>query len=545
NAHTVVLSTEFVDVTSGSGLVHCAPGCGPEDYEVGHANDIPPLNTLDTKGVFSPESGPFAGMRALKDDPAIIETIKKKGALVAVTPVEHEYPHDWRHHQPVIFRTTKQWFFKVEDMKEEMIAANKEIRWIPDAAFNAFDAWLRNLRDNSISKQRYWGTPIPIWRNVTDEKDYLVIGSAQELEKLSGKKVGDDLHISFVDSIEIQKDGRTYRRIPDILDVWVDAGTASWNCLNFPREKKTFEQLFPATFILEGKDQIRGWFNLLHVASMVALGRISFKNCYMHGFVQDAEGRKMSKSLGNYILPSEVIEKQGADTLRYYMIGGANPAMDLNYNSEDMGIKFRNLNVLWNLYHFLIDFAHHNNIRPSATAPAKSAAPCAEGVEERYILSKLHSTIRKATAAHEAYLLNQAPLIAESLFLELSRTYVQSVREKSASGTDEEKQTILDTLFIVLLENLKLLAPVVPFVTEAIYLNLREAFSLEEESIHLMAWPAAGEGKIDEALEKDMETSKAVIQAVLAAREKAGYGVRWPLQEAIIISTNKETESAV
>ncbi|MBR9700108.1 isoleucine--tRNA ligase [Candidatus Woesearchaeota archaeon] len=532
--HTILLSTEYVDTTAGSGLVHCAPGCGPEDYEIGHRNGIPPFNNLDRKGIFPEEMGKFAGLTAKKDDDKFIQALEESGDLIAKTEIEHEYPHDWRHHQPVIFRTTKQWFFKVEDLKEKMIKANNDITWVPKAAFNAFDSWLKNLRDNSISKQRFWGTPLPIWRNVEDEKDYIVVGSAQELEELSGQKV-DDLHISTVDKIEFEKNGKKYKRIPDILDVWVDAGTVSWNCLDYPQNKEHFDRLFPAEFILEGKDQIRGWFNLLMVASMIALDKPSFKNVYMHGFVQDAKGRKMSKSLGNYILPEEVIDQYGVDTFRYYMIAGANPGVDLNYNFEDMKVRHKNLTVLWNVHNYLLDLAKNYGLNPAKISKVK-----AFGREEQYMFSRLNSTIKKATEAYDQYKLNEVPDLIEQLYLDLSRTYIQLIRDKAALGGKEDKELVVFTIYRCLIEAVKMLATVSPFISEEIFQNLKEAFSLERESIHLSEWPKVMESLINEKLEKEMDVSQNAIQNILAGREKIQRGVRWPLKEVTIVTLNKE-----
>src|SRR3989344_597209 len=291
--HTVVLSEEYVDTSAGTGLVHMAPGCGPEDYEVGHRNDIPPFNTLTEQGIFD-DSIPF------------LAGIKAKGVLIAKTKVEHDYAHCWRCKNPVIFRTTTQWFFKIEDLKGKMRELNKGIKWIPDfAGSRNFDNWLSNLRDNGITRQRYWGTPMPIWR-CNQCKEFVVIGSIDELKKLA-VRIPEDLHKPWIDEVTIKcKCGHKKERIPNILDVWIDAGSASWNCLDFPRRKDLFDKLYPADFILEGIDQIRGWFNLLFVASMIAMDNVSFKSVYMHGFINDAQGRKMSKSLGNYILPQEV-----------------------------------------------------------------------------------------------------------------------------------------------------------------------------------------------------------------------------------------------
>jgi len=538
--HTVLLSTEYVDASAGTGLVHCAPGCGPEDFEVGYKNGIPPFNSLTTNGTFPEGSGKFTGLVAKNDDKKFTEALNEIGALIASTQVEHEYPHDWRNHKPVIFRTTKQWFLKVEDMKDDMIKKNQGIHWVPKAAFNAFDSWLKNLRDNSISKQRYWGTPLPIWRNVDDENDYIVIGSAKELEELSGQKV-DDLHISTVDNIEINKGDKTYRRIPDVLDVWVDAGTTSWTCLDYPQKTEMFDRLYPPEFILEGKDQIRGWFNLLFVASMVSMKKIAYKACYMHGFVNDALGRKMSKSLGNIISPFEVIDKYGADVFRYYSIGGANPGLDLNYNLDDMIVKHRHLSVLWNLHKFLVDYTKQLGVN----IDFKKLDEKNISIEEVYITSKLHSTIKHVTDKFEKYEINETPLLVEELFLELSRTYIQLVREKSALGSEEEKKIVLHTIFKVLYDTLRIFAPIAPIITEKIYQNMKEAFELEHESIHLAGWPKADESKIDKELEHAFEHAKAAIQAILAGREKASLGVRWPIKEAVVVTKDKKVKRAL
>ena len=538
NAYRIVLSKEYVDTSSGSGLVHCAPGCGPEDFDIGKENKIPAFNILNEEGVFPKEMGIFADLTAKKDDNEFVEVLKKKGLLIAETEVEHEYAHCWRCKSPVIFRITKQWFFKIEDLKEKMRELNKNVLWVPNwAGKRQFDSWLENLKDNSITRQRYWGCPVPIWKCNCGK--YEVIGSIKELEQKSGTKAPKDLHIPNIDKITIKCScGQEMKRIPDILDVWVDAGVSSWTCLDYPQKKDIFERLWPADFILEGKDQIRGWFNLLFVASMVSLNEPSYKAVYMHGFINDALGRKMSKSLGNYILPEEVVEKYGADTLRYYMIGAANPGVDLNYNFEDAKLKNKNLMILWNIHNFIIDLCRTNRIKPK-NIKGKI------GIEEKYILSKLNSTIEKVTELFDNYKLNEIPWVIEELFLELSRTYMQLMREKIAVGSKKEKELVASVIYEVLFKTLKLFTPIVPFICEKIYLDLKDEFKLKKDSVSFEQWPKADKKRIDSKLEEQFGIVEPIIQEILAKREKAKLGIRWPLAKVEISLKEKKDVDAV
>ncbi|MBC8500318.1 MAG: isoleucine--tRNA ligase [Nanoarchaeota archaeon] len=536
--HSVVLSKEYVDVSAGTGLVHCAPGCGPEDYEVGRRENIPPFNNLTMKGDFPKEMGKFAGWKARVEDDKFIKVLKEKGCILAVTKVEHDYAHCWRCKNPVIYRTTKQWFFKVEDLKKKMLKLHKKTYWVPEAAFNAFSSWLENLRDNGITRQMYWGTPVPIWQCGKCD-NYEVVDSVAELKKKSGKEP-EDLHIPWIDKLKWKcKCSGEMKRIPDVLDVWIDAGTTSWSCVDFPAKKTLFKKLYPADFILEGKDQIRGWFNLLLVASMIAMGKHSFKSVYMHGFIQDAQGKKMSKSLGNVISPYEVLDKYGADTLRYYTISAAKAGLDMNYNFDDTEVKHRNLFVFWNIQNLIIDMAKVYGIKSNKPNYKRL------NLEDKYILSKLHSTIKRTTEQFDKYYINETPITPEELLLELSRNYIQFVRERSASGAKQDRRNILDCIFEVYLKGLILFAPTSPFITEKIYQNLKKEFGLKEDSIHLFSWPKHDEKLINKSLEKTFELSEKVIGAALSCRDQAGIGVRWPLQELIIDTENKNVKEAM
>ncbi|AJF61934.1 TPA: isoleucine--tRNA ligase [Candidatus Woesearchaeota archaeon] len=543
--HVVVPSTEYVITDYGTGLVHMAPGCGGEDYEVGHREGLPPFNQVNEEGYYDNTMGPFSGLHVKKNNLVFVEDLEKRGAVAAMEDYPHDYAHCWRCKNPILYRTTSQWFFRVEDLIPKMRKLNKEkMYWVPDWAGNRqFDSWLENLRDNGITRQRFWGSPLPVWK-CDSCSHYVVAESRKELKKLGASHIPDDLHKPWIDEVTLPcgKCRGTMHRNPDIMDVWIDAGVDSWASLGYPHDDKLFKKLFPADFITEGKDQIRGWFNLLFVASMLAMEDISFKACYMTGFVNDAMGRKMSKSLGNVISPDEITEKYGADTFRYYSIGATAPGLDLNYNFEDVELKRRNLSILWNLHNFVIDLAKTNGLNPEKL---KSTVLKSAGDEERYILSKLNSAIALVTEKLDNYNLNEIPMITEELYMELSRTYIQLVREKANAGTDEEKEVVLYTVYSVMKSLLILMAPVTPMITEMMYLNMKKEFGLKKESIHLYDWPEADRKLIDKTLEKDMENIKGVIQAVLGARERAQVGTRWPLQEVIIETSDSDVKKAV
>ncbi|MEM2139086.1 MAG: isoleucine--tRNA ligase [Candidatus Woesearchaeota archaeon] len=546
--HVVVLSEEYVTIESGTGLVHMAPGCGPEDYEVGHREGIIPFNEVDESGFYR-NMAVFSDWHAKEDNKKFIEELEKRNAIVYKEDYKHDYAHCWRCRNPVIYRTTTQWFFKVEDLIQKMRKLNKEkIYWVPDwAGNNQFDSWLENLRDNGITRQRYWGSPLPIWK-CEKCNEHLVVESRKELKKYNASHIPDDLHKPWIDEVTIPcpKCKSVMKRYPDIMDVWIDAGVDSWASLGFPHKEELFKRYFPADFITEGKDQIRGWFNLLFVASMLGMEDISFKACYMTGFVNDALGRKMSKSLGNVISPDEVTSKYGADTFRYYSIGASNPGLDLNYNFEDVEIKRRNLNILWNLHNFVLDLAKNTGKNPELID--KKILKNAED-EENYILSKLNSTIKKVTELMDKYYLNEVPWAVEELYLELSRTYIQMIREKANSGSDEEKELVLYVVYNVMKEILKLMAPITPMITEMMYQNFKKEFGnvkhLQWESIHLYDWPKPDLKLIKPELEKDINLVKDIVQGILSAREKAQIGIRWPLQKVIIETNDKETMKAI
>lgn len=526
NTFAVILSDKYVDASAGTGLVHCAPGCGPEDYEVGQEYGIPPFNNVDENGVFQ-NMGKYTGWKAKEDDKKFIEDLKQKKCLIETTKVDHEYAHCWRCESPVIFRATEQWFLAVEKLKDKMLAENERITWTPDWAGNRwFKSWLTDLHDWCISRQRYWGIPLPIWQ--CECGNLKLISTKEELPV----KI-ENLHRPYIDQIKIKCScGKEMSRVEDILDVWLDSGAAPWAVMNWPKDK-TYQQIGAADFILEGKDQIRGWFNSLMCLSMASFGKPSYKAVYMHGMINDSQGRKMSKHLGNTISPYEVVDKYGADSMRYYMIQGTSPGLDLSYNFKDVETKLANLRVLWNMQNYLIQLSKEADNPEEVN---EEVIQKVLGTEEKYMLSKLNSTIKKTTMLFENYKINEVPNTIEELYLELSRTYIQMSREKE---TPEEKLAVLYTTYQTTLNTLKMLSPTTPFICEKIYQNIKKCFGLKEESIFQQDWPIAEEKMINEKLEADMTIAKEIITAGMAAREKSQLGLKWPIKTILVHAPDK------
>ncbi|MBI5149082.1 isoleucine--tRNA ligase [Candidatus Pacearchaeota archaeon] len=523
-AHTVLLSTEYVDTTTGSGLVHCAPGCGPEDYEVGKKYGIDAFNETDEKGYFV-GMGELSGLRAKQDDKKIVELLKKSGSIITETQIEHEYAHCWRCHKPVIFRATEQWFLKIEDLISKLLDFNKKVKWQPKFASKNYDLWIENLKDNGLTRQRYWGCPIPIWQCSCGNIE--VIASAEEIKKKGGK-VPADLHKPWIDSVKLKctKCKKEMDRAKDIIDVWVDSGTTSWNCLYYP-QKEEYIQFWPADFILEAVEQIKLWFSMLQMCSAITFGKSSYKNVYCHGMILDYQGLKMSKSLGNIISPYEIIDKYGSDILRYYMCETPS-GENINFSWEDVKIKQRNLNILWNLSEYVLEL--HREVKKN---PEKLKVK--NGLEEEYILSKLNSTIEEITRLFEEYKIDETITKIEALFLELSRTYVQFTREK-------DREIVFATAYEMLSKIIQMFSTISPFISEAIWQKFKEL--VKEESVHLCKWPSVNKKSINLELEKEFSIAKEVIEKALAIRAEQKIGVRWPLSK-VIVKIKKEKENAV
>ncbi|HIH39576.1 TPA: isoleucine--tRNA ligase [Candidatus Woesearchaeota archaeon] len=537
--HTVILSKEYVDLSAGSGLVHCAPGCGPEDYEVGHKNGLPPFNFIDEQGVFPKEAGKFAGLRAKIDDKKFIEELDKLGVLIATVNVEHDYAHCWRCKNPIIFRTTKQWFLKIEDSIEKMRRQNERVHWVPSDAKEQYDLWIKNLRDNSITKQRFWGTPAPIWRCQNEKcSNYIVVASSEELKKLGAKKIPSNLHKPWIDAVELpcKKCNSIMNRIPDVLDVWLDSGTLYWNCLKYPQTDEYLKKYPRIDFILEAREQIRLWFSMLNICSNVVFDKDCFDNVYCTGMLLSIGGEKMSKSLGNVISPYEIIDKHGVDTMRYYL-SSLNAGENLAFSWDEINTKQKHLTMLWNLHKLLIDITINEEV---------SMKSYSLDLEDKYILSRANSTLKKVTELMDEYRIDECVAHLESLITELSRTYIQLIREKLALGSKKEKSGVFYTINYVLKRALLMFNIVCPFICEKIYQNLSDASKLKSEykevSINLYDWPKSDSKLIDAELETSISHAKYAIQSILSSREKIKRGVRWPVSEVVLV-TDKEDVS--
>ncbi|MDP1695958.1 MAG: isoleucine--tRNA ligase [archaeon] len=527
--HTIILSKDYVDTSAGSGLVHCAPGCGPEDYEVAKQYGIDALNTLDEKGVFQ-DMGEFNGMIAKRDDKKFVEALKKAGSLVAETKIEHEYAHCWRCHNPVIFRTTEQWFMKTEDLIKKILDYNKKINWVPKSVQNSYEAWISNLKDNGITRQRYWGTPVPLWKCECGEIE--VIGGIDELKKKAINNIPIDLHKPWIDKVLLKcpKCKKEMHRIPDVLDVWLDSGTVSWNCLNYPQDKKNFEKFFPADLIIEASEQARLWFSMLQICSTIVLKKSCYDGVYGHGMILDFQGTKMSKSLGNIISPYEVIDKYSSEILRYY-ICETKAGENINFNWEDVKQKQRNLIVLMNTANYLAQLENKKDNKKLE-------------IEEKYLFSKLNSSMQKITKLFENYSFDKTITEIENLFLDISRVYIKMTRDKSS----ENSSLVFSALKEAYVKTIQMFSTICPLLSEYIWQQLRKDGIVKEESVHLCEWPKADAKKIDIKLEEEFEKAMKAIEAGMAARDAAKIGLRWPLASAKIrgyLTSNKELKEII
>ena len=544
-----IYTADFVVETDGTGLVPVG-SFGEEDLELFKREGITPIDALDEEGKFTAQVPVLEGLYFKDADAKVISYFKEHKKLVAHETIVHSYPFCWRTDTPLIYRAVSSWFVKVEQIRDVILAANKTIHWVPEHLREGrFGKWLEGARDWAISRDRFWGTPIPLWRCESCQELHCV-GSVAELEERSGAKV-EDLHIHYVDHLTFPCDKckGTMRRIPQVLDCWFESGSMPYAQAHYPFEnKELFERTFPADFIAEGLDQTRGWFYTLLVLSTALFGEPAFKNVIVNGIVLAEDGKKMSKSLKNYPPPDEVMDEFGADAMRLYLLASAaTRAEDLRFSKEGVRHVVRqNLLPLWNAYNFFVTYATVDgwDVKKVPSSPSKNLL-------DRWILSKLGSLIEGLDRALSSYhLASAAPPLLEFID-QLTNWYIRLNRRRFwEGGTPEENEDKLhaySTLHRVLLNFVRVLAPLAPFVTEEIYGNLKGGVQgLEGESVHLAPYPKLDEFAefggitVDMKLERAMELFEEVILLVRGLRNDTGLKVRQPLKKLTIIYPKQE-----
>lgn len=531
-AHRVVLG-DFVTTEDGSGLVHIAPAFGADDMNVSIEHNLPVLQTVASDGTFIEEVKPWAGVFVKEADAGIIMDLKERGLLFRSGTIVHTYPFCWRCDTPLLYYARPTWYIRTSAFKKRLVELNEKINWYPAHIKNGrFGNWLENNVDWALGRERFWGTALPVWR-CEDCNHQLCVGSIAELSQLAGQNLENfDLHRPYVDNISFscpECDGKM-NRVPELIDVWFDSGSMPVSQWHYPFENQDkFHQQFPADFICEAVDQTRGWFYSLHAISTLLHDEVAFKNVICLGLVLDADGYKMSKSRGNVVSPWEVIEKNGADAMRWYLYTASPPGQERRFSSDLVGEVLRNFTLtLWNTYSFFVTYANLDGWKPDPTITPEYSAL------DRWVLSSLNTLVRDVTNALENYDVLGATRPIEGFVDNLSNWFLRRSRRRFwKSESDGDKYAAYATLYEALVTLSKLLAPTMPFIAEELYQNLVSTTDQNSEiSVHLTQWPEFDPSLIDESLNREMELVMKLASVGHAARNKANRKVRQPLSEA-------------
>ncbi len=517
--HTV-LAGDFVSVEDGTGVVHTGAAFGEDDFRLATENGLTIHNPVRPDGTFDERTGPFSGMYVRDADAKVIEALRESGRLFRAGEYEHSYPHCWRCGTPLLYYAKTNWYVRTTAVRDELLASNEDVTWYPEHIKQGrFGNWLENNVDWALSRERYWGTPLPIWR--AEDGEVVCIGSRDELREL-GAEVPDDLHRPYVDDVTFERDGKTFRRVPDLIDVWWDSGCMPFAQWHAPFENEdVFQERFPANYICEALDQTRGWFYSLLAVSTLLFGRSSYETVLCLGLILDPEGQKMSKSKGNVVVPWDVLDTHGADAFRWYYFTSKQPWDGYRFSLETVGESVRQfLKTLWNTYGFFVLYANVTDI-------------AGEGEEtdlDRWMHSRVAATTERVIERMEDYDTTSAGRAIAELVDDLSNWYVRRSRRRFWDGDPAAFATLRESLLTVA----KLLAPLTPFVADEIY----EGLDGSEPSVHLTDFPEPGPR--DEQLEWDMQVARDAVELGRAARAQAGVKVRQPLREAVLVAADRE-----
>ena len=530
-----VTCDSYVTMTDGTGIVHIAPAFGEDDSKVGKKYDLPFVQFVDGKGELTAET-PYAGVFVKKADPMVLADLDKEGKLFDAPKFEHDYPFCWRCDTPLIYYARESWFIKMTAVKDDLIRNNNTINWIPESIGKGrFGAWLENVQDWGISRNRYWGTPLNVWECECGCQHS--IGSIAELKEMSDNCPDDiELHRPYIDAVTIKcpKCGRQMHRVPEVIDCWFDSGSMPFAQHHYPFENKDlFEQQFPAKFISEAVDQTRGWFYSLLAISTLLFNKAPYENVIVLGHVQDADGQKMSKSKGNAVDPFDALQKHGADAIRWYFYENSAPWLPNRFHDKAVTEGQRKfMGTIWNTYAFFVLYANIDNFDATQYKLEYDKLP----VMDKWILSKLNTLIKTVDNNLNDYKITETARALEDFVDELSNWYVRRSRERFwAKGMEQDKINAYMTLYTCLVTLAKCAAPMIPFMTEDIYQNLvRSIDKTAPESIHLCDFPAANEAWINKELEDDMEDVMNVVVIGRACRNAANIKNRQPIGNMFI-----------
>lgn len=547
--YAYVVAADYVSTQDGTGIVHTAPAYGVDDLETGRKHDLPVLITVDETGCFVDAVSNFRGMWFKDADRHIIGDLVVRGLMYRHEKYEHSYPHNWRDGSPLMYFARETWFIDTLKYKQTMIDLNKTINWVPEHVRDGrFGNWLEDLKEWSLGRERYWGTPLPVWM---DDKtgEMLCVGSVEELSELSGRDLSElDLHRPYVDGVTFENpngEGGTMRRVPEVIDVWFDSGAMQVAQWAYPQQNKdVLEDQHPADYICEAVDQTRGWFYSLHAIAAMLFETVAFENVICLGHILDEQGQKMSKSKGNAIDPWLVLEQYGADAFRWYMYTSGPPGDSRRFSLNAVSDVIKKFwSTLWNTYSFFVTYANIDDWNPQMSAPA----PEERDLLDQWLLAELHNLAKHVTSAFEDYDALNATRPIEDFVERLSNWYVRLSRDRFwKSEIDNSKLSAYATLYETLTTLAKLLAPTMPFLSEALYRNLvAEQDSSQAESVHLSQWPDYAESLINDELIAEMALVRRLVSLGLSARNAVQTGVRQPLAGAQFILRDISEASTV